>query len=352
MKIVIATIVFFSICMGGIMAQEIRPVRDDVGFCWTSGEMDNLITYLGSLKENGKDSETEGLIGGISPHDDYLYAGNVYYPLFKSLKTKEVVIFGVTHGTVRREIGDPQGVLLLDEFKFWQGPYNRVSISPLREVIKSKLNPEYFKVDNKAHTLEHSIEALVPFIQHFNPDVKITPVMVTAMPYESMDKISGELAGIIADYMKENGLKPGKDIAFLISSDANHYGKDFNNAPYGEDENAHRTGTERDRSIAKEYLNGPINKAGIEKLNDVFTSGPDPQKIIPLWCGRYSIPFGMLTLYKTLEKLNMGLSGKYLRSSDSWTEGVMPVKRNSLGLTAPFSLKHWVGYVSAGFYLQ
>ena len=48
-------------------------------------------------------------MAGISPHDDYLYAGRVYYPLFNKLRTREAVIFGVTHGAVRKEIGDPQG---------------------------------------------------------------------------------------------------------------------------------------------------------------------------------------------------------------------------------------------------
>ena len=58
----------------------------------------------------GQRSEPAGsdLVAGISPHDDYLYAGRVYYPLFKNLRTREAVIFGVTHGTVRKEIGDPQ----------------------------------------------------------------------------------------------------------------------------------------------------------------------------------------------------------------------------------------------------
>ena len=31
------------------------------------------------------------------------------------IKTKEVVVFGVTHGSVRREMNDPQNVLILDD---------------------------------------------------------------------------------------------------------------------------------------------------------------------------------------------------------------------------------------------
>ena len=46
------------------------------------------------------------------------------------------------------------------------------------------------------------------------------------------------------------------------------------------------------------------------------------------------------------------LDGKLFDYSDSWTEGVIPIKHTHMGLTAPFSLKHWVGYASAGFYLK
>ena len=115
-----------------ISAQEnnIRPVRDNVGFCWNASEMDKLMSYLSENSET-KTADNGLLIGGISPHDDYLYAGRVYYPLYPLIKAKEVVIFGVTHGTVRKAMNDPQNVLILDDYKYWKGPYKDVEISPL-----------------------------------------------------------------------------------------------------------------------------------------------------------------------------------------------------------------------------
>lgn len=345
--------VFLSIMISGfIMAQDVRPVRDDVGFCWTSEETDELINYLSHQKDNQQESPSEGLIGGISPHDDFLFAGDIYYPLFKSLRAKEVIIFGVTHGTVRKEIGDPKNLLLLDEYKYWKGPYSNVTISDLREAIKSNLKPEYFSVNNKAHQLEHSIEALIPFLQHFNPGIKITPIMVTQMPFETMDKISSGLSEIIVDYIKKNNLIVGKDIAFLISSDATHYGEDFKYTPYGENEKAHKTGTDRDLYTANAFLNKSLDVQAVNALNNELTKSQDTLYSAPTWCGRYSVPFGLLATVKTLAKLNLQSSGKVLRYSDTWTEGVMPVKRTNLGITAPFSLKHWCGHLSAGIYLN
>ncbi|NOY05818.1 MAG: AmmeMemoRadiSam system protein B, partial [Chlorobi bacterium] len=117
--------------------QPIRPVRDDVGFCWDARQMERLVSYL---EKHEKTTAPEGrLVAGISPHDDYLYAARVYYPLYRKLRAKEVVVFGVTHGTVRRKIGDPKGVVILDDFPRWTGVTKPVEISPLREYIKARL---------------------------------------------------------------------------------------------------------------------------------------------------------------------------------------------------------------------
>jgi AmmeMemoRadiSam system protein B len=145
------------------------------------------------------------------------------------------VIFGVTHGMVRKEIENLSNVLIFDEYTKWHGPYSDVGISPLRETIKNALPREDYIVSNKAHSLEHSIEALIPFLQYYNRDIKITSIMVTQMSFERMDSLSINLSKIIAAYIKKNKLILGKDIFFLISNDANHYGEDFNNSPYGLD---------------------------------------------------------------------------------------------------------------------
>jgi len=323
-------------------SQSTRPIRDDVGYCWDTTQLTKLMDYL---REIETEPSTQNIIAGISPHDDYLYAARVYYPLFHSLKTKEVVIFGLTHGTVRKEIGDPQNILLLDKFSRWRGPRHDVAISPLREFIKQHLDTSMFRVSNKAQTLEHSIEGLVPFLQYFNPDIRLTPIMVTAMSYDRMELISENLSRVISGYIKENKLEIGKDIVFLISSDANHYGADFNNIPFGEDSVAHAKATEQDQRIAKDYLTGPVEPIKIQRLTDKLRS--------VVWCGKFSIPLGLLTTEKIVKNvLDKELTGKILRYSDTFTEGVHPVNGTQLGTTAPFSLKHWCGFLSAAFVLE
>jgi AmmeMemoRadiSam system protein B len=347
---ILATLFFLSSFVSALSAQvedttvgSVRPIRDNVGFCWDSIQMNRLINHLKSI-ERAQPAPAK-IVAAISPHDDYLYAARVYYPLYRVLRAKEVVIFGVTHGDVRPEIGDPHNIIILDNFKYWRGPEHNIPVSPLREFIKGKLDSSYFIVSDKAQVLEHSIEALLPFLQYYNPKIEITPIMVTQMSFGRMDTISEQLSKIIADYMKQKHLTPGKDIGFLMSSDADHYGQDFKNTPYGEDAKAHKEATDNDRRIAHKDIDGTLSS---EKVADLTMEMKNT-----LWCGKYSVPFGLLTSEKIIAKYSgKSLDGGILRYSDSYTEGVLPLKNTGMGTTAPASYKHWCGWLSAAYYLK
>ncbi len=334
-----------------VLAQDIRPVRDDIGFCWQRPQMERLMGLLAEAQ--GAKPVADGMVAAISPHDDYLYAGRVYYPLFKNLRAREAVIFGVTHGTVRKEIGDPKGVLILDEYANWAGLSGTVAISPLRERLKRELDRDDFIVSNQAQSLEHSIEALVPWLQFTNPGIRITPIMVTAMPFERMEELAGRLAEVLAAYIQESRLQLGRDIVFLISADANHYGRDFNNIPFGEDEKAHAQGTEQDRRFAGELVEGPLSDEKIRKLTRELWGDTYLDYRNTYWCGKYDIPFGLLAIRRTVQKTTgQGLKGELLRYSDTYSDGVLPLNKAGIGITAPYSLRHWVGFFSAGFRLD
>ncbi|MCU0275620.1 MAG: AmmeMemoRadiSam system protein B [Acidobacteria bacterium] len=346
-SILLAGLALFS----NVWGQDVRPVRDDIGFCWQRPQMERLMAMLDETEP--EPPAMGGLVAAISPHDDYLYAGRVYYPLFKNLRAKEAVIFGVTHGSVRREIGDPQGVLILDDFAGWTGLGGPVAISPLRERIKKALAKDDFIVSNQAHALEHSIEALVPWLQFSNPDIRVTPIMVTAMPFERMEVLAQRLAEVLAGYLRENRLQLGRDIVFLVSADANHYGRDFANIPFGEDEKAHARGIEQDQRLAGELAAGTLTDEKISKLTRELWGDTHLDYRSTAWCGKYDIPFALLAIRRTVLKATArGLKGELLRYSDTYSGGVLPLQKPGCGITAPFSLKHWVGFFSAAFRLE
>ena len=338
--------------IASLYPQDVRPIRDDIGYCWQGDQLDLFINWLNDNADD-VEFESDNLVAGISPHDDYLYAGKVYFPLLKLIKAKEVVILGVTHGTVKREMNDPANLLILDEFVRWKGPYSDVEISPLREKIKLEIDPGNILISNEAHTIEHSIEGLIPFLQHYNKDVKITPIMITKMSLDKMDSVSNELSEIISNYIMSGNLKLGKDIFFLISNDANHYGEDFDNRLYGIDEKAHRIATDIDKQVADETFNGIITSEKIKSFTEKLWPEAGVNVSCPLWCGRYPVVFGLLTIIKVANAVTgKKTEGKVFKYSDTYTGGVLSFRESKMGITAPFSLKHWVGFLSAGFYLK
>jgi AmmeMemoRadiSam system protein B len=342
----------FAACLMIVSAragQETRPVRDDVAYCWNPSSMKALVAYLESQEKDR--FRSEGLVAAISPHDDYLYAGRVYYPLFRLLRAKEVVIFGVTHSIVRKEISGLDSVLILDEYKSWPGVTKPVAPSELREYLKERLERACFVINNRAHALEHSIEALLPFLQYFNPDVRITPIMVAPMPFVRMDEVSTKLAGVVAEYIAERRLAPGKDIAFLISADGNHYGQDFNNTAFGDGEKAWEAARALDRRLIASYLTGEMDSGKVEGLTRELWGKTYLDYRNTYWCGKYSIPFGLLAAEKIVGlTAHRKLTGRLFRYSDTYSEGALPLTKTGLGTTAPFSLRHWVSFCSVGFY--
>jgi MEMO1 family protein len=337
-----AAVALLALCgMARLYAQEsaVRDVRDSVGFCWEANAMARFIKRLDSIQPPGA---VRPIVAAISPHDDYLYAGRLYHQLFSALRTKEAVIFGVTHGTVRKQIGDPTGILIMDSWRQWTAPGMWLSLSPLWSAIRGRLDKKLFLVNTQAQDLEHSIEALVPFLTHYNPDLRITPVMVTAMPFDRMQAVADTLSGIIANYIRDKGLVLGRDIVILISSDANHYGRDFNNTPFGETAEAHRRGTAQDREIAGLLTGGELTDEKIQAFNTRM------EKV--MWCGKFSVPLGLLTAARVARKVTgHGLRGNLLRYSDTYTEGTLLPGNSGMGTTAPASLQHWVGFAAIEF---
>ncbi len=329
-----------------IFTQEKRGIRDNIGFSWDLNDFTKIINYLNNNSSVKIKDKNMKIFGGISPHDDYLYAGKVYFPLFKLIRTKEVVIFGVTHSTVRKNINDPKNIVILDNFKKWTGIRKDIEVSELRELVKNKLNKKYYIVSNKAHKLEHSIEALIPFLQYYNPDIKITPIMITKMKYEKMKEISKNISSIIFDYVKKNNLTPGKDIIFLISSDSNHYGMDFDNYQFGKGLQGYNKAKEYDKYLINNFLSNDLN---IKKIQGFYNKvSIDNSKV--LWCGKYSIPFGLTTIYYIAKSLKINLKMKILNYSDTFKNKVLCIKDIKCGITAPFSLEHWVSFVSILLY--
>jgi len=342
-------IAIFAFLLSFLIGGNIRGIRDNVGFCTKPYQIEEIVKISTKMESNTlKNEPISGFIAVISPHDDHILAGRVYvHAIPKIAQAKTVVIFAVTHHAPRVELNNPRNLLIFDDFDSWKAPYGPVPVDKeLRTYIKNHLKRKDFIVSNKAQSLEHSAEAMLAFLQYYNRKAKILTIMVTEMDFWKMKEISERLAHVFNSYFKEKNMKPGKDISFIISTDTTHYGPDFNYAPFGVDERAHKFATAQDVELGEKFLSGQIS---IEKVRS-FADRLWGEGIT--WCGRFSVPFGLMTLIHLAKMEGKHLQGLALRYGDSYSFGVLPVFKKGIGTTAPFSLKHWVGYWAIGYRMR
>ncbi len=348
----IPALVLSLLAAGGLLMQTgdagVRRTLDRVGFCTAPAQIEAIVEEARKQEKNELSKTNQRVqkvkaIAAIAPHDDHLYAGRIYLHAVPHVAhARTVVILGVTHKRAREVLGDAKDVLVLEENDSWEGPYGPVEVDAgLRSHIADKLSKKYQVVSSEAHAQEHSIEAAIPFLQHANPYVKIVPIMVTEMDFEKMNVVSAALGKILTTYVKDNKLTLGDDLAFLISADAVHYGPDFGYSPFGLDATAHDKARQQDMDIGMKLLSKTVTKSKLEDFTEKVWGEQIP------WCGRFSIPFGLLTVQKTVKYVSGNkIVGVPMRYSDSYTLGVLPVFKAGIGTTAPFSLEHWVGYWS------
>ncbi len=337
---------------------RVRGQMDTVGFVVDERAAEEVVSTAIALEEKSlavgdqRLGATNGgrFIGGVCPHDDHLYASRVYVHLTKRIDSPVVLLIGVFH---RAKAWDLRDRIVFDRFEAWHGPWGDIEVDPLRANLIDALPAESFVVDNAMHCREHSLEAIIPFLQRNHPKRTIVPILVPHMGWNRMGELSDQLAGALADIMNARKWRLGKDVAVVVSSDAVHYGPDFDHAPFGTDARAYEQAVARDLRIAREYLTGPLDSRKLRDFFDTLVDSADLEYRLP-WCGRFSIPFGLELLRKVSLAVEGSVpQGELLRYGTSISEPELPVsetvRANGLGYTAPSNLHHWVGYAAVGY---
>jgi AmmeMemoRadiSam system protein B len=338
--------------------QRVRQPVDTVGFATTQRQMDSVMVRI--YREQGtllrKSRKESGVSGDeawktiISPHDDYSYVGYLYPSLFQNLKARTIIILGVAHKA--RQLGI-ENRIVFDSFPAWKSPRGQIPVSSIREEIIRELPAGTYMVSDSLESMEHSVEALVPFIQYYRTDAEIVSILVPAMNYGRSDEIAHLLAMAIQKAAGNRNWVWGADFVIVISSDAVHYGDEGwggnNYAFCGADSAGYRAAVQHEWEIIR-TLSGKFTHREIRKFTSMTVDEKDYRTYKWTWCGRYSIPMGLLTSYYLSESLKMKpLMGTPVGYSTSIEKKLLPVKDLGLGVTAPANIHHWVGYPAIGY---
>ena len=345
----------------GIAPEDgLRGQMDTVGFVTTAAQMDSVLAQCRVLAAPRREelyarhgwSDDTTFSAAVCPHDDYYYAGRLYALLLPHIRARTVIVCGVFH---KARVFDCHDKLVFDAFDAWRGPYGPVKVSALRDELIARLPREDIVVDNDMHTVEHSVEAIVPWLQALRPDVEIIPVLVPYMDWDTSDRLAGEFASALAALMQEQSLIPGRDVAVIASADAVHYGDagwgGSVYADFGTGVDGYAEAVARDRNLAASTLAGPVRRGALREFLYTCVDSTDVTQYKLTWCGRFSVPFGLNVAARVGETLTgRPPTGTLLDYGTSLGEVSLDLEAvPGLGATAPNNLHHWVGYLSLGY---
>jgi AmmeMemoRadiSam system protein B len=276
----------------------------------------------------------------------------VYVHALREIETPLVILVGVSHTARRRMVQDK---LIFESFDAWRGPYGDCPVSPLRGEIIEALPDEVVLVSDEMHREEHSLEAFIPFLQYYNRDVRILPVLVSRLRGALFDEVAALLAAAVFDVTRRRGMAPGKDYVILVSADCVRYGDDRwggrNYAPFGVDRDGYGKAVEQDISIVRDCLTRTLDRERIARFRERVEREDLEWPYKVTWCGVYSIPLGLSVLLHVTERAGMEPpEGHLLRYGTSIDPGKLPTEDTGLGVTNINTFRHWVGHAAIGYW--
>lgn len=338
--------------------EKVRPMADTMGFPNTAEKLDRFMNYIEGnendlVKKTLDDAginETMRWKTVICPHDDYAYVGYIYPSILRNIHAKTVIIIGVCHKARQYNL---ENKLIFDSFTQWKTPYGSAPVSGMRDKIIKQLDKSIYEINDEVQSEEHSVEAIIPVLQYYNKDVEIISILVPYSSYGVMNDIAKSLSLAIQEAALRSKLEWGKDFALVISSDAVHYGDEDwggkNYADYGVDSAGYCKAVNHEHEIMSSCLEGKILPEKIRKFTTYTVNDDDFKEYRWTWCGRYSVPLGLLTTYYLQELYGDNIKGTIVKYATSIDHPQVPLSETGMGVTAPANNRHWVGYAAIGY---
>lgn len=205
----------------GQIAYSHSPSENDVfgpvgsGF-WYPAEERALQGMVDSFLAKAKIKEFDGRITAvIAPHAAFRYSGQCaafsFKPLIKQ-KFEKVIILAPSH------VGGFRGLSIL-KADYYKTPLGLIKVDV--DICESLLRERLIRTISYAHTREHSLENMLPFLQRTLNKFELIPIIVGQLNDDDYEM----LASSISKYIDANTL-------IVVSSDFTHYGPNFDYLPF------------------------------------------------------------------------------------------------------------------------
>lgn len=151
------------------------------------------------------------LKAAVAPHAGFVYSGLTAAHVFRrAIIPASVVIVAPNHTGVAHAPGGAS----LWESGAWATPLGDVSIDEhLAALIAGAC--DLVAPDHSAHTSEHAVEVMLPFLQTLNPAARIVPIVLSWDDWDRSARLGEALADVVS--------KSREPVLLLASSDLNHY---------------------------------------------------------------------------------------------------------------------------------
>jgi len=189
------------------------PVASGDWYPETERELKRMVDSF--LAEANVEELEGGIVAVIAPHAGFRYSGQGAAFAFKSLmkqKVHRVIILAPSHFAAFRGLS----ILKADYYKTPLGLI-RIDVDVCESLLKEKL----ISTISYAHTREHSLENMLPFLQRTLNKFQLVPIIVGQLSDDDYEM----LANSIKKYIDANTL-------IVVSSDFTHYGRYFGYLPF------------------------------------------------------------------------------------------------------------------------
>jgi len=157
---------------------------------------------------SGAVRRTEPTILAMVPHAGYVYSGALCgQTLGTASLASTVLLIGPNHtGRGKQFSLWPEGE--------WAIPGGNVPIDTSLATVLLESN-SMLSADTEAHIGEHSLEVVLPFLKHMNPDTTFVPIALSANRFEAMEEIGRTIGDVIQAFERP--------VSIIVSSDMSHY---------------------------------------------------------------------------------------------------------------------------------